>query len=108
MFYNIHTGRLVIRMKDVDMDRKNIDVVVAFTNKQIIPLKIRLKDEDGMYQTFAVRAYRDLSTRGCYTLGNGVAVNGIDIISFEIKIQVFNQLKTMRIAYHKRENVWRL
>ena len=95
-------------MKDVDMDRKNIDVVVAFANKQIIPLKIRLKDEDGMYQTFAVRAYRDLSTRGCYTLGNGVAVNGIDIISFEIKIQVFNQLKTMKISYHKRENVWRL
>lgn len=108
MFYNIHTGRLVIRMKDVDMDRKNIDVVVAFANKQIIPLKIRLKDEDGMYQTFAVRAYRDLSTRGCYTLGNGIMVNGIDIISFEIKIQVFNQLKTMRISYHKRENVWRL
>ena len=110
MFYNIiHTERLVIRMKDVDMDSKNIDVVCAFTmDKEIIPIKIRLKDEDGMYQTFAVRAYKDLSTRGCYTLGNGVAVNGIDIYTFEVKILVFNQEKTMRISYHKKENVWRL
>ena len=93
----------------VDINNKNIDVICMHTmDAQIIPLKIRLKDEDGMYQTFLIREYKDLSSKGCYTLGNGIMVNGIDIISFEIKIQVFNQLKTMKISYHKRENVWRL
>lgn len=95
-------------MKDVDMDSKNIDVVCTFTrDKQIIPMKIRLKDEDGMYQTFAVRAYRDLSVSGNYTLGNEVVVTGVDIYAFEVKILVFGVEKTMKITYHKRENVWR-
>ena len=62
---------------------------------------------DVMYQTFAVRGYRDLSVSGNYTLGNEVVVTGVDIYAFEIKILVFDVEKVMRITYHKRENVWR-
>ena len=91
-----------------EKDNNKIDVMCTHTmDGKIIPMKIRLKDEDGMYQTFAVRAYRDLSVSGNYTLGNEVVVTGVDIYGFEVKILVFGVEKTMRITYHKRENVWR-
>ena len=91
-----------------EKDNNKIDVMCTHTmDGKIIPMKIRLKDEDGMYQTFAVRAYRDLSVSGNYTLGNEVVVTGVDIYAFEVKILVFGVEKTMRITYHKRENVWR-
>lgn len=91
-----------------DKDVNNIDVMCTHTmDGKIIPMKIRLKDEDGMYQNFAVRAYRDLSTAGNYALGNEVVVTGIDNCVFEVKILVFGMEKTMKITYHKRENIWR-
>ena len=72
-----------------EKDNNKIDVMCTHTmDGKIIPMKIRLKDEDGMYQTFAVRAYRDLSVSGNYTLGNEVVVTGVDIYAFEVKILV--------------------
>ena len=54
-----------------EKDNNKIDVMCTHTmDGKIIPMKIRLKDEDGMYQTFAVRAYRDLSVSGNYTFFN--------------------------------------
>ena len=104
-FYNDCTREVVVMSVK---NTNNIDVMCTHTmDGKIIPMKIRLKDEDGMYQTFAVRGYRDLNVKGNYTLGNEVVVTGVDIYAFEVKILVLGTEKTMRITYHKRENVWR-
>lgn len=35
-----------------------VDVICQYTTKgEIIPLRIRIHDEDGVYQTFVIKAY---------------------------------------------------
>ena len=85
-----------------------IDVICQHTRDgRIIPLKIRVKDEDGEFQTFMVQGYRDLTHPGKYTLGNGVEVSGCNIKTYECKIVVFGVEKIVRIFYNASENLWR-
>lgn len=63
---------------------KRIDLICQHTmDGDIIPLKIRLKDEDGELQEYMVKGYRDLSEYGKYC--------------FECKITVFDTMKLIRI-----------
>lgn len=85
-----------------------IDVICQHTRDgKIIPLKIRVKDEDGEFQSFTVQGYRDLTHPGRYTLGNGVEVSGCNIKTYECKIVVFGVEKIVRIFYNASENLWR-
>ena len=38
------------------------------TDGTIIPLKIRITDEDGEYQVYNIKSYKDVSNRTAYTL----------------------------------------
>ena len=85
-----------------------IDVICQHTRDgRIIPLKIRVKDEDGEFQSFTIQAYSDLTHPGKYTLGNGVEVSGCNIKTYERKIDVFGVEKVVRIFYNASENLWR-
>lgn len=85
---------------------KAIDVICQHTREQkIIPLRIRLQDEDGEYQTYTIKSYRDNCSEGTYTLPNGVGVTK-GIWTFDCKIAVFGQLKPIRLFYNPRDNKW--
>ena len=62
----------------------------------ITPLRIRVKDEDGQYQAYAVREYRDLSHQGTRFMPDGVYVSDNTLI-FECKILVFGREKKVRL-----------
>ena len=73
----------------------------------IIPIKLRLMDDDGEYQTYAVRSYKDLTHYGDYAMPNGVsAVN--HIWTFECKIVVFGIEKRIRLHYNAYDNRWKV
>ena len=87
---------------------REIDVICQHTvDGHMIPLRIRLKDEDGEYQIFRVKSYKDQSHKGSYTMPNGVAVTSA-IFPFQCKINVFGREKIIDIFYNSNDNIWRM
>lgn len=90
----------------MDFQREKIDVICQHTNDQrIIPMRIRLKDEDGMIQEYNIREYKDVTVHGSYSMPNGIRVTN-DIWSFECKILVMEHLRRIKLHYHARDNIW--
>ncbi len=87
---------------------KEIDVICQHTAEgKLIPLRIRLQDEDGVFQVYKVRGYKDQSHKGDYTMPNGVFATSA-IFPFECKIAVFGREKIINIFYNSNDNIWRL
>lgn len=75
------------------MDNR-IDFICQHTmDGGIIPLKIRLRDEDNELQEYMVKGYRDTSEHS--------------MKSFEIKIVVFDSMKIFKI-YKGSDDIWRI
>lgn len=86
--------------------RRKADVICQHTrDSRIIPLKIRVMDEDGELQTYSVKGYRTLNAGGDVIMPNGVYVSG-SIRYFECKLNVFGREKIVTLTYHFRENLW--
>ena len=85
---------------------KKIDVICQHTRDQkIIPLRIRLQDEDGEFHTYNIKSYKDRSPAGTYQMPNGVYVTR-DTWIFDCKINVFDVLKNITLFYNPRDNKW--
>lgn len=85
-----------------------IDVICQYTTDgRVIPLKIRVKDEDGVYQTFMIKAYKELSHPGAYKSPYGTLSHSRNW-SFECKIQVFNIIKQITLCFNSEDNLWKI
>ena len=73
----------------------------------IIPLRIRIVDEDGLRQAFSIKEYRDLSHQGTRTMPDGVYVTDETLV-FECKITVIDRIRIVRLYYNPREIVWKM
>ncbi len=99
MFYHKNMG---------DYRNKAIDVICQHTKDgNMIPLKLRIQDEEGEFQSYAVKGYKDCSHKGNYTTPNGI-ISTSTIFPFECKINVFGTMKVIEIYYNSAENLWRL
>ena len=79
------------------------------TDGSIIPLKIRITDEDGEYQVYNIKSYKDVSNRTAYTMPNGTSVAPANHLwKFECKICAFNTLKQIQLFYNANENSWKV
>lgn len=86
--------------------KRRADVICQHTrDSTIIPLKIRIEDEDGELQTYSVKQYKRLNAGGTVTLPNEVNVNTF-IRYFECKIIVFGREKVIHLSYHFWEEAW--
>ena len=70
----------------------------------IIPLKVRMTDEEGMYQSYTIHGYKKISGGG-YTLPNGVYVSGLGQ-AFECKIVTFGRKHSIYLFYKSIEKGW--
>ena len=66
MFYNwIYTAEV----RKMDFQNRAIDVICQHTREgNMIPIKIHIQDEEGEFQTFVVKSYKDLSHKGNFTM----------------------------------------
>lgn len=88
---------------------KFADVICQHTTDgAIIPIRLRIKDEDGVFHEYNIKGYKDLTHSGQYTLPNGTMVNGNHIHSFECKIVVFNQVRILRLIYNAYDCRWKI
>ncbi|MCR4695501.1 MAG: hypothetical protein K5773_09335 [Pseudobutyrivibrio sp.] len=82
-------------MSAIVRNEEPIEVICQFKQDgTIIPRKMRVSDEDGLYQEYTVRGYRRMNPK--YT---GMAC-------FACKIVAFHQEKVVNIAYNYNTNVW--
>lgn len=88
-----------INSKEAGLEN-SIDVIVQYTKEgQIIPMRIKIQDEDGMYQTYSIRKYREKTVNGEYLLPSGIKVAGNKYKYFEIRILIFGVEKTISIFF---------
>lgn len=79
------------------------------TDGTIIPLKIRIADENGEYQIFNIKSYKVLSDHKEHTLPNGASATlSNHLWQFECKICVFNMIKRIYLFYNSYENLWKV
>lgn len=97
-----------LRSEGQVMQPRAIDVICQHTRKgELIPIKLRIRDEEGEFQSYAIRSYRDLSHKGTYTMPNGIVATS-NILPFDCKIMVFGQEKLVHLFYNSRDNIWRI
>ena len=89
-------------------DLKAIDVICEHTaDGVIIPLKLRVKDDNGEYQSYRIDSYRDLSGRGSYDTQDGIYVTN-ETVYFLCSISIFGRTKNVRLYYKMNEGIWRI
>jgi len=92
----------------MERNRIAVDVICQHTKDgNLIPMRIRVKDEEGEYQTYTTKEYRDVSHRGTRTTPDGVYINN-NTFAFECKILVFGVKKLIRFYYQPNNTIWHM
>jgi hypothetical protein len=91
-------------------ENRNIDMICQHNaDGTIIPLKIRMLDDDGAYQEYKVKAYKDLRYKGdFFEMPDVGKVHTSGIYPFQIRIECFGHERTVRIFYNSYEYTWKL
>ena len=85
-----------------------VDVICEHTSKgELIPLRMRVKDEDGIYQTFSIKSYKEISVPGTYQTPYGTLMHS-NTWRFLCKIQVLSFSKTVELLFNTNDNLWRM
>lgn len=85
-----------------------IDVISLHTKDgDIVPIRIRIQDEDGIYQAYNIKSYKNLSHRGAYTTPDGLYVSN-DILVYECKIMCFGREKIIRLYHNPARIIWQM
>ncbi len=86
--------------------RRSADVICQHKKDgTMIPLKLRIEDEDGELQNYSIRSYRPLSLGGKVLLPNEVTVER-PIWRYECKVCVWGRERIIQLFYHTHEKVW--
>ncbi|MBO4905381.1 MAG: hypothetical protein J5367_09200 [Lachnospiraceae bacterium] len=79
-------------------ENKNIDMICQHkADGTIIPMKIRMLDDDGAYQEYKIRAFKDMNHEGNLT----------GIYPFECKIECFGHERLISLFYNSYEHTWK-
>ena len=89
-------------------DLKRVDVICEHTVEgEVIPLKMRVKHDNGEYQTYRIDSYKDKSGNGSYTTRDGIYITN-ETDYFECSIGVLGRVRVIRLYFRPKEGIWRL
>ena len=92
----------------MDFQNRAVDVICQHTREgNMIPIKIRIQDEEGEFQTYVVKGYKDLSHKGSFTMPNGIMATST-IFPFDCKIVVFGRERIVHLYYNSNDQIWRM
>ena len=88
---------------------QSVDVICQHSKDgTIIPIRVRLVDEDGSIQTYTIKNYKDVSHNGTRTMPDGVFISD-KTFAYECQIVVFGRYKMIRLYYDPfNSQVWRM
>ncbi len=86
-----------------------VDVICQHkADGSIIPLRLRFMNEEGEYQSFPIKGFREAEKKGTHTTEDGIYVGDATFI-FECLIIAAGAKRIVRIYYDPRINAkWRL
>ncbi|SFU86671.1 hypothetical protein SAMN05216540_11549 [Butyrivibrio sp. M55] len=85
-----------------------VDVICQHKyNGEIIPIRFRLMNEDGEYENYTIKGYRNISHPGPYTTPDNLYVSSSTYI-FECIVVVLNSKKRVRLYFETRNCKWRI
>ncbi|MCR5099642.1 MAG: hypothetical protein K6B14_11955 [Lachnospiraceae bacterium] len=85
---------------------KKLDVICMMGGDDVvIPLRIRIEDDDGVRQAYSIKDCRDISHRGTCTRPDGVFVTN-EMLVFACKIDVFGALRPITLYYDTGKSRW--
>ncbi|MCR5301393.1 MAG: hypothetical protein K6E49_03015 [Lachnospiraceae bacterium] len=89
---------------------RNIDMICQHkADGSIIPIRIRMLDDDGAYQEYRIRSYKDLSYKGnIFDMPDVNRIHSTGIYPFECKIESFGCVRTLKLFYNSYEHTWKL
>ena len=86
----------------------NVDVICEHkSDGTIIPMRFQIVDEDGAYQRFTIKGYRENEIEGAYTTKDCVYVTK-ETKMYECKIDVLGYKKFVRRYCCTRNMQWKL
>ena len=89
-------------------DLQPVDVICQHSREgKISPIKIRIIDEDGVFQEYKIKGYRNLTGHGARTMPDGVYVNSNTLV-YECNITSFGREKRIRLYYDSPGMKWRM
>ncbi len=87
---------------------EEVDVICQYkADGEIIPIKFRFMNDDGLYEEYTVKGYRTIERKMSQTTSDGIYVIPDDRI-FECKIEILNISKVVRLYFSTRTVKWRL
>lgn len=87
---------------------KSIDVICQFKqNGSIIPIKIRMQDDSGEFQSYVIQGYIEYPPGSKYKLPGGFsATNSIHV--FKCKVICFGREQILHMYYNSGNSQWHL
>ncbi len=85
---------------------KNLDVIcVMYGDETIVPIRIRIEDDEGVRQAYNIKECQDVSHRGTFTRADGIYITN-EMLVFKCKIEVFGVTKPITLYYDASKSKW--
>lgn len=85
-----------------------VDVICEHkSDGNVIPLRFRLMNEDGAYEAYTIKGYREILRKDCYTTPDGVTVCSRDKV-FECRVLILDIYRTVRLYFNTDRCDWKL
>ena len=86
-----------------------VDVICEIkSDGTVIPIRFRLLNEDGEFETYKISSYRPVPKQGTYTTKDKIYVSNSTEI-FECRVTIFGLVRTVRLYYDpKNTSIWKL
>ena len=93
-------------MEEDRLNENRVDVICQHSRTgEVIPLRLRVCDEEGELHAYTIKSYKDLTGRGAYTTKDGIYVTDRMRV-YECHIQVLGRIRTVRLYYDHVRNLW--
>ncbi len=70
-------------------------------------MRFRLMNEDGNYEAYTIRGYRQLFHNDTYTTPDGAYVCSKDLV-FECRVLILDMYRTIRLYFDKDRVSWKI
>lgn len=85
-----------------------VDVICQHSRDgTIIPMRVRVVDADGDFQTYTIKSYRELSHQGTREMPDGVFVTNNTLV-YECDIYNFGMKQIIRLYYEPSGTIWKM
>lgn len=85
-----------------------VDVICEYkADGSIIPMRFRLMNDDGVFEAYTIKGYRQLFRKDVYTTPDGVTVCSRDRV-YECRVVILDMYRTVRLYFNCDKNSWKI